>query len=130
MSQTMIVRFSLSAVLLGAALLAPVFESVASADNPKTFIAVFPAEITLQADKGLKRVRFQAEVTSDHVGVDVISITAATSFNIQALAKCTGEDNVTINENGDSPLSPADDAIYDCPFFSRGEAIQGGLGIN
>ena len=101
----------------------------AFAANPATFLEIYPSHELEQATLGSKSVTFFADVLSDRVGVDVINVTSNTQFNIQALAKCTGQDGVSIDENGDSPLTAADDAFLFCPFFSRGEAIQGGLGI-
>jgi hypothetical protein len=101
----------------------------ASAANPATFIQVYPSHILRQANLNLKSVTFYVDVLSDRVGVDVQSATINTQFNIQALVKCTGQDGTTIDENGDSPITAVDDALVFCPFFSRGEAIQGGVGI-
>jgi hypothetical protein len=101
----------------------------ASAANPVSLIEHYPSHDLYQATQNGKQVTFFAEVNSDVVGIDVISVSNFTEFNIQAFAKCTGQDSVIIEEDGDSPLSALDDAIVDCPFFSRGEVIQAGVGI-
>jgi ABC-type sugar transport system substrate-binding protein len=101
----------------------------ASAENPVGLVEYFPAHELYQATQAGKQVTFFAEVNSDEVGIDVISVSNFTEFNIQAFAKCTGVEVELIDEDGDSPLSALDDAIVDCPFFSRGEVIQAGVGI-
>lgn len=103
--------------------------SQAMAVNPVSFIATFPAHTFFEATKGLQRVRFFAEVNLDVVGVNVTSITPLTNGTIQAFAKCLGQETNIVEESFDSPLSLLDDAIVDCPFFSRGEVIQAGVGI-
>jgi hypothetical protein len=101
----------------------------AHAVNPVSYIANYPAHTFYEATKGLKRVRFFADVNLDQVAVDVTSVTPSTFFLIQGFFKCLGQDTVFIDETGDSPLTSVDDARVDCPFYTRGETQQSGVGI-
>jgi hypothetical protein len=102
----------------------------AQAVNPASFIEVYPSDDSYRADKGLKTVRFDVEVTLDGVAVDVWSISPSTSFSTQAFVSCLGQAGQGYTVNGAYPLSLSDDLRVDCPVWTRGDAIQGGLGIN
>ena len=119
----------LAAIVAVAAALVGLGTSQAFAVNPNSFIRFFPAHDLLEATQNAKRVRFFAEVLSDKVGIDVVSITPNTKGSIQAFAKCLGQDTNIVEEEFDSPLSVLDDAIVFCPVFSRGEVLQAGVGI-
>lgn len=123
------IRIATLAALFCSALGGAAATALAADNNPAGFIVEFPAHQLNTAQLGDKRVRFFAEVLTDSVGVDVISITRNTQFNIQALLACTGGVSGFLDQDGDSPLSPADDAKFICPPFTRGAAMMGGLGI-
>ena len=128
MKPSLIRMVTLSALVCGA-LGAAVAGALAADNNPAGFIVEFPAHQLNTAQLGNKRVRFFAEVLTDSVNVDVVSITRNTQFNIQALVACTGGVSGFLDQDGRSPLSPGDDARFICPPFTRGSAMMGGLGI-
>lgn len=103
--------------------------SKASAENPVTMNEHFPAHAFGIATKSWRYISFFAEVTLDEVGVDVVGISPFTEGGVQAFAICLGEEAVLIDEEIDSPLSPLDDALVECPLFSRGEEYFGGVAI-
>jgi len=128
MTQRSMVRIMTLVALLGS-IGGVATAALAEDNNPVTVLAQFPARDLKTARLGAKQVRFFAEVLTDSLGVDVISITRNTEFNYQALVACTGGVNGFIDQNGDSPLSPADDAKFICPPFTRGAEMMGGLAI-
>ena len=114
---------------LAAAALTVALAPEAHAVNPVSYIAYYPAHTFYEATNGAKRVRFYADVNLDEVAVDVTSVTPLTSFTIQGWFKCLGQASVIVDETGDSPLTAIDDARVDCPFYTRGELQQSGVGI-
>jgi hypothetical protein len=119
----------LALAALTAATLSVALVEQAHAVNPVSYIAYYPAHTFYEAQNGAKRVRFYADVNLDEVAVDVTSVTSLTKFTIQGWFKCLGQDSVIVEENGDSPLTAIDDARVDCPFYTRGELQQSGVGI-
>ena len=91
----------------------------------------FPADerVTSRSTVDRRRVDLRAIVSSSRVGIDVTDLTPRTDFGVDAVFVCTGGREASVNYEGDSPLSRADDRFLRCGSLRRGESIFGAIGL-